>query len=77
MIVTTARKQATALEQTARLYADQLQASFVQREDRSLETLTSLYSEDLLIVAKNKVMLYPLDRANPFFLPSERGFAAL
>ncbi|MBM7837730.1 hypothetical protein JOC54_000961 [Alkalihalobacillus xiaoxiensis] len=67
MIVTTARKQATALEQTARLYADQLQASFVQREDRSLEALTSLYSEDLLIVAKNKVMLYPLDRANPFF----------
>lgn len=65
MIVTTARKQAQSLEQQAREYANELQASFVNRGDRSLEAITNAFDEDVLIVAKEKLMLYPLEKKTP------------
>ncbi|WP_054712079.1 class I SAM-dependent methyltransferase [Bacillus sp. JCM 19041] len=67
MIVTTARKQAEKLKGVAMHCAQQLQVPFIEREDRSLETLFREYKMDVLIVAKNKLALYGLNEETPFF----------
>ncbi|WP_078391429.1 class I SAM-dependent methyltransferase [Shouchella patagoniensis] len=67
MIVTTARKQAEKLKQTAIHHAQLFQVPFIERGDRSLDTLFREYQVDVLIVAKNKLALYGLNEETPFF----------
>lgn len=67
MIVTTARKHAELLLEKATKFSTHLNAKLVVRSEMSIEDMITFFQEDLLVVGKGKVTLYPLGGGEPFF----------
>ncbi|GAE30841.1 class I SAM-dependent methyltransferase [Alkalihalobacillus hemicellulosilyticus] len=67
MIITTARKQIKTLANEAERISRDLDSNYFLRDDRSVTTLVNEYKEDVLIVGKDRLTLYPKDGGQPFF----------
>ncbi|WP_368504121.1 class I SAM-dependent methyltransferase [Alkalihalophilus sp. As8PL] len=75
MIVTTARKQASRLEQKAKEVANKLSSLFIERKDASVTDMIKRYQTNVIVVGKGRLTLYPADNGDPFFYhPSSAMF---
>ncbi|MCK0470841.1 class I SAM-dependent methyltransferase [Halalkalibacter sp. APA_J-10(15)] len=67
MIITTARKQIKTLANETERMSRGLGATYFLRDDQSVSTLVNEYKEDVLVVGKDRLTLYPKDGGHPFF----------
>ncbi|HHY73480.1 MAG TPA: class I SAM-dependent methyltransferase [Bacillus bacterium] len=76
MIVTTAGRANNEMIQVAMEYANQLQISFVNRKKLSVEELMAKEQDDVLVVGKNRLDIYPLSDPHEviFFHPNSAMF---
>lgn len=75
MIVTTAGRTNEEMIHLAKMIAKDLKAEFVSRNKRAIELLKEYVSQDVLVVGKNRLELYPLKGDEPlFFHPNSAMF---
>ncbi|WP_338749503.1 class I SAM-dependent methyltransferase [Bacillus sp. FJAT-52991] len=75
MIISTASRVNTPLEQKAKQAAEELGFPYIPRRKRSVAELQTQYESDCLIVAKERIELYPLHEREPFFFhPNSASF---
>jgi predicted methyltransferase len=67
VFVTTAGRTNEEMSAHARKIAEELNADFVPRKKRSVAAIQELIPEDCLVVGKERLELYPLGEAEPFF----------
>ena len=66
MIVTTAGRTNKEMIDYANRVAAELNASFVKRNDIPVHKLHEQYEQDVLVVGKNRLAIYPKVRKNRF-----------
>ncbi|WP_078556838.1 class I SAM-dependent methyltransferase [Bacillus alkalicellulosilyticus] len=74
MLVTTALKTASQLQQQAMKVADDLRGQFIVRENRSVEQLITDFGQDLIVVGKDKLQYYLKSNQPFFFHPNSASF---
>ncbi|WP_100402520.1 class I SAM-dependent methyltransferase [Bacillus sp. FJAT-42315] len=75
MIISTASRVNTPLEQKAKQAAKELGFPYVARRKRSVADLQKQYESDCLIVKRERLELYPLHESEPFFFhPNSASF---
>lgn len=75
MIITTAGRTNEAMIQQAVKVAAELEGRFIKREKRSVQLIQQIEKEDCIVVGKERLELYPLGDAEPFFFhPSSAMF---
>lgn len=67
MIITTARKQVGTLAELVKVISNDLNAISLTRDDRSVAALVQEFEDDVLVVGKDRLTLYPKDGGTPFF----------
>jgi len=67
MIVTTAGRTDKAMIQKAKQIAAELTISYVPRRKMSVEAIQEQYADDVIVVGKNRLEMYPADRSPSFF----------
>lgn len=67
MIVTTAGRTNEEMAQYAKRIAEELRCSFVVRNDISVYKLHEQYGQDVLVVGKNRLAIYPKGTEESFF----------
>ncbi len=71
MIVTTAGRTNKEMTDYANEVAAELNASFVKRNDIPVHKLHEQYEQDVLVVGKNRLAIYPKRYGRIVFLSSE------
>jgi 16S rRNA G966 N2-methylase RsmD len=75
MIVTTAGRTNDEMVELAKKTALELNVSFIDRKKRSISKLQEQTNEDVLVVGKNRIEIYPLHGEEPlFFHPNSAMF---
>ncbi|MEH7224385.1 class I SAM-dependent methyltransferase [Bacillus sp. JJ1566] len=75
MIVTTAGRTNDEMMKLAKIVAAKLDASYIQRNKRSIANLQELTEEDILVVGKNRIEIHPRYGDEPlFFHPNSAMF---
>lgn len=67
MIVTTAGRTNKEMTTYAKEVAEELQSSFVMRNDISVSKLHEQFKQDILVVGKNRLAIYPKGTEESFF----------
>lgn len=67
MIVTTAGRTDNVMIQKAKQIAAELTVPYVPRQKMSVEAIQTKYADDVMVVGKNRLEMYPLDRSPSFF----------
>ncbi|HYK71655.1 MAG TPA: class I SAM-dependent methyltransferase [Pseudoneobacillus sp.] len=67
MFVTTAGRTNQHMVEQAKLMAADLEVPFIDRKKRSVELLQKLYNDTCMVVGKERLELFPLGEAEPFF----------
>lgn len=67
MIITTAGRTNLEMTKRAIIIAEQLNAQFIDRKKRSVQTIQLAEGEDCIVVGKERLELYPLGEKEPFF----------
>ncbi len=67
MVVTTALQSTESLKTKALVISQQIGILFVNRDEKPLATLQKELSEDILVVGKDKLVLYKKGDSTPFF----------
>ncbi|NEU29287.1 class I SAM-dependent methyltransferase [bacterium LRH843] len=73
MIVTTSRRHANKLEERAAFFSKKLHCSYVVRGEVSVQDLIDRYENDVFVVGREKVTLYPKQGGEPFFFHPNSG----
>ncbi len=71
MIVTTAGRTNKEMIDYAKRVAAELNRSFVKRNDIPVHKLHEQYEQDVLVVGKNRLAIYPKGTEESFFLSSK------
>ncbi|RIW33065.1 hypothetical protein D3H55_11795 [Bacillus salacetis] len=75
MLVTTAGRTNQTMIEKAMDIADELGVSYIDRKKRTVKGLRELYSEDFLVVGKERLELFSIDSDEPFFFhPNSASF---
>ncbi len=74
MIVTTAGRTNKEMTAYANRVAAELNASFVKRNDIPVHKLHEQYEQDVLVVGKNRLAIYPKGTEESFFHPNSAMF---
>ncbi|MDG4656300.1 class I SAM-dependent methyltransferase [Ectobacillus antri] len=75
MIITTAGRTNKEMTTYARRVADELNGTFVKRNDATIHDMHTKYEEDILVAGKNRLEMYPRGGDSSFFFhPNSASF---
>ncbi|WP_409251101.1 class I SAM-dependent methyltransferase [Bacillus sp. SCS-153A] len=75
MLVTTAGRTNNEMIEKAKGISEQLELPYIHREKRTVKGLRERYSEDILVVGKERLELFSADSDEPFFFhPNSASF---